>query len=450
MKTTFYYLTVCILLSISGLSQQWEEVGEVDGGGITDMMVQESTGNLFAVTGSIDWPNGEDGGIRRSTDGGVSWENLFDAFTGRAIIEGPDENLYASIWDFPSDEGLYRSTDNGASWDLLISVPTGNNIFSIAIVPGNPQTLFAGTRQGVYRSLDNGNTWAYSNNGLPGNAWVRGLDVSDAGVIAAGTTQGLYVSSDNGDNWDKVLGDGESETIVAVQFAPNPSGKDNDENLYFGSATGLLFITTIAVTYTFASLLATLSPVGEITRMQLLTISVASALIPYYFLSIYAALGGNFYLSMFNNSSWVSFTGGLPPSALISIFTVQLINLTSFVIYTGMYGNTTNGAKVYKRTVDVISGLGRPIADNAGYILSQNQPNPFRQKTEINFQTPGTGPVRLTLFDITGKIVRTLMDKVLPGGNHAINISGEGLRPGTYYYKIQSNNVMLTKKLMVY
>lgn len=448
MKTKIYFLILYVILSISGYSQEWQETGgEVEGGGITDLMVQESTGNLFAVAGSYNWPNGENGGIRRSTDQGDTWENLFDAYTGRAIIEGPDGYLYASIWDYPSAEGLYRSTDNGTTWNLLISVPTGNNIFSICIVPGNPQTICAGTRQGVYRSLDNGVNWAYSNSGMPGNAWVRGMDVSDAGIIAAGTTQGLYVSSDNGDNWDKVLGDGQNDTIVAVTFAADYTGKDDDEHLFFGSTSGQLFLTTVVVAYTVATLIATLTPTGEIVRFRLKT--AGNILVPFYLMSTYAALGGNFFLSMFNYSSWVLFNNGLPPSAMISIFTIQTLTLTSFIIYVGMYGNSPTGAKTYKREVDTSTGIPIPFADNFGYILDQNRPNPFKQYSEISFELPESGQTSLTLFDMTGKMIKTLVDKVLPNGRHSVNVTSEGLKSGIYYYQLQSNNVMVTKKLVV-
>ena len=87
--------------------------GTPEGAGVTAMLLRESNQHLFVTTASFDWPNGDFGGIRRSTDDGATWDNLNDVFITRTIIDAPDGNLYASIWPFPSPEGLYRSTNNG-------------------------------------------------------------------------------------------------------------------------------------------------------------------------------------------------------------------------------------------------------------------------------------------------------------------------------------------------
>ena len=126
----FFFLSICIY------SQTWQQTaGTPEGSGVTDMIVRQVNQHIFVTTGSFNWPNGDMGGIRRSTDEGATWENLNDVFVARTIIDAQDGNLYASIWPFPSPEGLYRSTDNGDDWgNPLVTVPTGDNIFSIAIL----------------------------------------------------------------------------------------------------------------------------------------------------------------------------------------------------------------------------------------------------------------------------------------------------------------------------
>jgi len=448
-KILLILFSACLLLTLNVYSQQWQETGSApDGGGVTDILYRESNGDLFAVTGSINWPNGEDGGIRRSSDEGDTWTNLFDTFTGRTIIEGPDGELLASVWPYPQDEGLYRSTDNGNNWELLISVPNGNNIFSIAIQPGNPNIIYAGTRTGVYRSLDNGDTWAYATSGMPGNSWVRGLALDPNGVVAAGTTNGLYVSFDNGDSWDKVTGVGENDTIVSVSFDQVPNTEDDEMRLYAGTAQGMLLMTTTLVAYGTAQIIYSFGAGSEITRIRALRLT--TTLVAYYMVSMYAALSGDFFMAMTGTSLWWQFMNGLPPNPLISIFTASLVTTTSFLMFVAMYGNNANGAKVYKSTVSATTGTElMPYSLNDGYHLYQNIPNPFSGETKIDFELPEKGNTTIKLFNLTGKEIKTLVNENLHAGSHSINLAKEGLQSGIYYYVLQVNNIVQTKKLVV-
>ncbi len=448
-KLLLLTLSACLIFTVNIYTQDWTETASApDGGGITDLLYRESNGDLFAVTGSFNWPSGEDGGIRRSSDEGDTWTNLIDTYTGRAIIEGADGELLASLWPYPQDEAVYRSTDNGDNWQQLVSVPSGNNIFSIAIFPGNPNIIYAGTRSGVMRSLDNGNTWNYSNNGMPGDSWVRGLDVDPSGVVAAGTTNGLYVSFDNGGNWNKVTGAGENDTIVSVFFDQVPGTEDEETRLYGGTSQGALIVTTTLVLYAVATLVYNFGPGYEITRIRALRLT--TALVAYYMVSMYAALGGDFFMAMTGTSLWYQVLNGLPPNPLVSIFTANVVATTGILMFVGMYGNNANGAKVYKRTTSAISGSeDMPYNTNQGYYLHQNAPNPFSRETKIDFDLPENGNTTIRLYDLSGKEIKTLVDDYLNSGSHSIKLSKDGLPCGMYYYILTAKNYTETKKLVV-
>lgn len=452
MKT--FLLTLLIFVSTSLVfSQQWQQLaGEPEGGGVTDIYLQESTNTLFVATGSLNWPNGEYGGIRRSTDDGNTWLNLFDSYASRVIMEGPDGNLYASVWDYPSDEGLYRSTDNGDTWDLLVSVPSGNNIFSIAVKEGSPNIIYAGTRTGVYRSLDNGSNWSYINNGIPGDAWVRSMAVSPDGTIAAGTTYGLYVSSDNGDTWDKVTGDGENDNIISITFDTEPSkSKTPVFNLLFGNDNGQVFITTSLVLFTVAYLCATIATSKEVTRVKAIRNPITFN--PIYMISMYAALGGAFYIAISQLAIWQLFMSGLPSNALVSMFTASLLaGTTVLIMYVALYGNSKDeksGCEIYKATFDMTTAIETmPYASNNS-TLFQNFPNPFKDQTRINFNLADNGFTSLKIFDLAGNEVKALIEENLKSGKHSINVSSSGLKAGIYYYVLRSKDIIETKKLVI-
>ncbi|MCB0807607.1 MAG: T9SS type A sorting domain-containing protein, partial [Bacteroidales bacterium] len=414
---------------------------------LTDIIVTEA-GDLYVTTGSFNWPNSSDGGVRKSMDDGDTWVNLMDAYTARTIIEGPDGELLASVWEYPQDEGLYRSTDEGANWELLVDVPSGNNIFSIAVLPGSPKTIFAGTRTGVYRSLDNGASWAYSNAGMPADAWVRGMAVSPEGYVAAGTTKGLYVSDDMGDNWELVTGDtGSNDTIVSVAFYTLPDAKDEETRLYAGAADGTLLVASVLTYFTVAAFLHSFLPAKEITRTSI--ILVTANLYAYFFVSIYANFGGNMYMSANGPGNWALLMSGLGSNLLVSMFAAHLVAANTIKLFMGVYNNEPVGSTVYRNTIEVPLGIGdQPFAGN-GMMLGQNFPNPFADKTTISFKIKNQQHTTLELFDPAGKKVSTLVDQTLSKGTHTIQLEKGELEPGMYYYVLTSGNSVHTKKLIL-
>ncbi len=68
--------------------------------------------------------------------------------------------------------------------------------------------------------------------------------------------------------------------------------------------------------------------------------------------------------------------------------------------------------------------------------LAQNYPNPFNPSTEIVYYLDESGPVRLEVFDMAGRFVATLVDSVLPQGEHRARFDAGGLPTGTYVYRL--------------
>jgi hypothetical protein len=92
-------------------------------------------------------------------------------------------------------------------------------------------------------------------------------------------------------------------------------------------------------------------------------------------------------------------------------------------------------------------GLEPPVTK---LTLYQNQPNPIRQSTVIRFAIPREGHVRLEIFDISGKKVRTLIDHNEPAGRHSRvwdgrDGSGESVAAGIYFYRLSMAGQSLTK-----
>ncbi|RPH96881.1 MAG: T9SS C-terminal target domain-containing protein, partial [Calditrichaeota bacterium] len=86
------------------------------------------------------------------------------------------------------------------------------------------------------------------------------------------------------------------------------------------------------------------------------------------------------------------------------------------------------------------------------FSLQQNYPNPFNPSTAMDYHLHKSGFVRLTIFDVTGKRVRTLVEEHQTAGFHQFvwngsDDNGRQLPSAVYYYSLQTDNYVETKKL---
>lgn len=86
---------------------------------------------------------------------------------------------------------------------------------------------------------------------------------------------------------------------------------------------------------------------------------------------------------------------------------------------------------------------------NIKNILYQNNPNPFNPKTIIKYYIQNTSFVSIKIYDILGKEIQSLVNKIQNSGIHEISFDGSNLSSGIYYYSIISNNYKDTKKMLL-
>lgn len=80
--------------------------------------------------------------------------------------------------------------------------------------------------------------------------------------------------------------------------------------------------------------------------------------------------------------------------------------------------------------------------------LSQNYPNPFNPTTKINFNLPADAKVQLSVYDMTGRLVGTLIENQnFSAGYHTVQFNGSALSSGTYFYRISAGEFVQTKKM---
>ena len=88
------------------------------------------------------------------------------------------------------------------------------------------------------------------------------------------------------------------------------------------------------------------------------------------------------------------------------------------------------------------------------YNLTQNYPNPFNPSTTISFSMPNDSHVIISVFDVNGRLVSTLLDQKIEAGYHSINWDGldtygSNVSAGLYIYTLQAGGVSLSNKMVL-
>jgi photosystem II stability/assembly factor-like uncharacterized protein len=240
-------------------------------------------------------------GLYKSTDGGASWTqtglNQSDTTQVRAVVIDPQNasTVYALITRQLSfatfAEPLVKSTDGGNTWvDVNIS-PENPAVKSFVINPVSSSTLYAGTSKGLFKSVNGGTSW--SSTPVSKVAFALAIDPGDPSTIYAGTRfdeprvlsddgrgiprrrvssaqgalDGLMRSRDGGVTWSSVNAGLEEadDSAYVIAFDPNPPHTiyiGNDAGLFKSNNGGNNWVPTEVVS-TITSVLA-IDPAGSV------------------------------------------------------------------------------------------------------------------------------------------------------------------------------------------
>lgn len=116
------------------------------------------------------------------------------------------------------------------------------------------------------------------------------------------------------------------------------------------------------------------------------------------------------------------------------------------------YGDNVWGAFTIYQPTDA-DGDDKPKLPSK-FLLGQNYPNPFNPKTEIPFSLTAKTQVSLVVFNVLGQQVRTVLDEVLPAGEHTAvwdgrDNDGNSVTTGVYFYRLQAGSIDQVKKMVL-
>lgn len=370
-------------------------------------------GKLFA---------GADGGLFTSSDQGSTWSDgsvvLTDRYRDITAVTAHGNDVYAG----DINGYVYYSSDNGDTWNDRGIVKEGCTVSSFAFIGDN---LFASTKSylpdvagGVFESTDKGQVWRPVNNGRPTladtNTYVSALAVVGTSLFSGGA-HGVYRSNDNGANWSQV----NSGIGGNYGYAVRSLAVRGTELFAAVEDTGIYRSTDNGNTW---------------TRMKLnkhaYTVGVVDT-------NVFAGTYDGVYILANSDSSWR--LTGLPNNPALA-----------FAAADGyLYAGTPD--KVWESQ---ISGLLTGVEGEKGrlpeeFTLSQNYPNPFNPTTVIRYDVPRTGLVTLKVYDVLGREVKTLVNRIEKPGAHEVRFDGAGLSSGVYFYRLSAGSFSRTIKMML-
>jgi thiol-disulfide isomerase/thioredoxin len=109
--------------------------------------------------------------------------------------------------------------------------------------------------------------------------------------------------------------------------------------------------------------------------------------------------------------------------------------------------NPINQIAFYDTINTGITKLGSEIPSK--YELYQNYPNPFNPTTNIKFDITRNGIVKLEVYDITGRVMNTLVNGKLEAGKYAYTMNSSNMPSGVYFYKLETENYLMTRRMIL-
>jgi hypothetical protein len=411
-----------------------------------DNGLHENGVNALACIGAYVYAGTMDDGIYCSTDNGAIWNAVNSGATeippirslsaiGSNVFAATDYYLYASSHDgldwIPAldgarvltagnstvyttdDSGICISSNQGISWTTTLNSGFPNFELPVALTAIGRNIFLAtapvddlDTKAGIYLSTNNGVSWSLTQVNTP---FVSDLATNreNAYAIIGGS---LWVSPDIGSTWQR-------DSIPPYASPPYISSLAfRDSEMFIGTSSGVLRSTEKGSQWEYIDSGLPRSINGLAVHG---TTVFAGTTVGVYFLNS-------------GDTSWRAVNTGLPSTS----------NSVSSIVADDSDLYAALGQSVWRRPIsEMITAVKTlPSSKPFTFLLFQNYPNPFNPTTVISYQLPTNGFMRLEIYDVLGRKIKTLVSERQSAGAHSVTFNAGGLSSGVYFYRLTAGS----------
>jgi len=412
------------------------------------------------------------GAVLKTTNAGLNWMTNARNFTRNVLNDVKFINR-DTIFIVGDHGKIYRTTNQGDNWTSF-TANSGQMLYKMFFL--NPDTGYAVGRYGtVLKTTNCGNEWINLNTPLNEfflldvffvNAKTGFISASEGGFTSTGK---IYRTTNSGENWyilnmpydmryffirffngnTGFTSTWEDRILRTTDYGDSWSQMNTPQTPYV--KLDICFINNLTG-FTVGSYGYVYKTIDGGNNWQELTRLNQSGLYSIKFINqltgfvtsgggIFGGYGEIFYTS----NGGLNWTGQYIPFGMWNeiLHSVDFYNDSiGFVVGdSGIVLKTTTGGLVFTKP----NQTSVPVE----YFLGQNYPNPFNSTTTIEFKIIKLSDVKLVIYDILGREVKTLFNRKLKQGTYEVSWNGTNYPSGVYFYSLTTGDFIKTKKMLL-
>ncbi len=376
---------------------------------ITDIFFLDSLKGWTVTTWA---PQFDTGYILNTTNGGNNWNIQYFGSVSFGGIQFLDSSLGYAVAGASLGGRIFKTINGGMNWNLVSSLDA-TPLLDLHFVNRDTGWICSndGLDGGVFKTTDGGNSWVRELNETYRPEKVFFIN-KDTGWV--GNSDGkLYRTINGGINWSEIYDFPGVFSVLGVLFINSHTGwvtttaifKSTDSgfnwNQYMGSEIGARYA-FVSDSIGWAS--------GDFNRV----VKTVNSGVNWFYQSV----------PIFNTLSIAASD-----------------RLRAWAGGSGIVHTTDGGPVGIYQIENEISKV---------FELEQNYPNPFNPKTNINFDLPEEGKIKLIIYDILGReIIRLVNNELKTAGKYTVEFNGTNLASGVYFYRLEANKFAQTKRMVL-
>ncbi|MBL7978978.1 MAG: T9SS type A sorting domain-containing protein [Bacteroidetes Order II. Incertae sedis bacterium] len=383
----------------------------------------------------------QDNGTIRTTTGGTSdWGSIYGGDGFYVIVHPTNPNI---IYAESQNGGLGKSINGGSSFrSALTGVNSSDKRdWSMPVImdPHNPEVLYLGTNR-IYRTENGASNWTAVSPVLPrssaasrmGAITTIAVSPTDRNVIYVGTDDGqVWVTNNYAETWTNISAGLPNRWVTRIAVDPG------DATAAVVTFSGLKFYDPQP--HVFRTLNSGVNWQNISSNLPDLPVN-ALAIDPLFPSNIFVGTDAGAFVTGNYGATWQPLGLGMPA---MPVYDFKITPDRSFLIA------GTHGRGMYKLPLSNSPAAREQETHPDKMTLLTLFPNPLRQQGTIEVRNPFPQLVRLDIFDVQGRRIRSISDTPLATGIHRFAFSVNDLPNGTYVIRLATPQKIVTRKMMI-